>query len=233
MEQKLKFLREYFSDNVKLIPSSEIFNINNETLPSLWVELFSEKNVEKRIDFILSIWKKYVAEELRNTISYLSEHLEEVELMMVDGRYSTLYTIKTDSGKTIFYEGRNPNDLFNNEVLKESWSEIPSSIRTFYENVHNGFYYYASRSMGLVPLENVTYFDDDEWGIIEELEEPIQINLETTFGFFKSGMGGYVAIDTNNCVNDNATLWWTNKEPRYNINFWDVVDEWIVIGFEV
>lgn len=233
MEQKLKFLREYFSDNVKLIPSSEIFNINNETLPSLWVELFSEKNVEKRIDFILSIWKKYVAEELRNTISYLSKHLEEVELMMVEGRYSTLYTIKTDSGKTIFYEGRNPNDLFNNEVLKDSWSEIPSSIRTFYENVHNGFYYYASRSMGLVPLENVTYFDDDEWGIIEELEEPIQINLETTFGFFKSGMGGYVAIDTNNCVNDNATLWWTNKEPRYNINFWDVVDEWIVIGFEV
>ncbi len=233
MEQKLKFLREYFSDNVKLIPSIEIFNINNETLPSLWVELFSEKNVEKRIDFILSIWKKYVAEELRNTISYLSEHLEEVELMMVDGRYSTLYTIKTDSGKTIFYEGRNPNDLFNNEVLKDSWSEIPSSIRTFYANVHNGFYYYASRSMGLVPLENVTYFDDDEWGIIEELEEPLQINLETTFGFFKSGMGGYVAIDTNNCVNDNATLWWTNKEPRYNINFWDVVDEWIVIGFEV
>lgn len=87
--------------------------------------------------------------------------------------------------------------------------------------------------MGLVPLENVTYFDDDEWGIIEELEEPIQINLKTTFGFFKSGMGGYVAIDYNNCENDNATLWWTNKEPRYNINFWDVVDEWIVIGFEV
>ncbi|MBL1705580.1 SMI1/KNR4 family protein, partial [Klebsiella pneumoniae] len=31
----------------------------------------------------------------------------------------------------------------------------------------------------------------------------------------------------------NATLWWTNKEPRYNMNFWDIVDEWIVIGFEV
>lgn len=233
MEQKLDFLRQYFSDNVELIPSNEIPNINNEILPSLWVELFSEKDVGERIRFTLSIWKKYVGEELRNTISYLSEHLEEVELMMVDGRYSILYTIKTDSGKTIFYEGRNPNDLFNNEVLKDSWNEIPSSIRSFYENVHNGFYYYASRSMGLVPLENVTYFDDDEWGIIEELEEPIQINLETTFGFFKSGMGGYVAIDTNNCVNDNATLWWTNKEPRYNINFWDVVDEWIVIGFEV
>ncbi|MED4531250.1 SMI1/KNR4 family protein [Metabacillus fastidiosus] len=233
MEQKLDFLRQYFSDNVKLIPYSEINNINNEIMPSLWFKLFGEKNVEKRIDFVLSIWKEYVGEELRNTISYLSEHLEEVELMDIDGRYTILYTIKTASGKTLFYEGRNPKDLFNNEVLEDSWSKIPSSIRIFYQNVHNGFYYYTSRSMGLVPLENVTYFNDDEWGIIEELEEPIQINLKTTFGFFKSGMGGYVAIDYNNCNNDNATLWWTNEEPTYNINFWDVVDEWIVIGFEV
>ena len=36
---------------------------------------------------------------------------------------------------------------------------------------------------------------------------------------FKSGMGGYVAVDYKNSNNDNATLWWTNKEPRYNMNF--------------
>lgn len=96
-----------------------------------------------------------------------------------------------------------------------------------------GFYYYASGAMGLVSLECVTYFDDDEWGIIEELEEPLQIDLKTTFGFFKSGMGGYVAIDYNNCKYDKATLWFTNNQPEYNVNFWDVVDEWIVIGFEV
>lgn len=231
MEQKLDFLRQYFSNHVTLIPCSEIANIKG--IPRLWVELFSEKKVEKRIDFILSIWKRYVAEELRITIAYLSEHLEDVELMKVDDRYSILYTIKTDSGETEFYEGRNPNDSFNNMVLKNAWSNIPSSIRTFYENVHNGFYYYASGSMGLVPLESVTYFDDDEWGIIEDLEEPIQINLKTTFGFFKNGMAGYVAIDTNNCVNDNATLWFSNDQPTYNVNFWDIVDEWIVIGFEV
>ena len=45
-------------------------------------------------------------------------------------------------------------------------------------------------------------------------------------------MGGYVAIDYNNCEKDNATLWWVNKQPKYNIKFWDVVDEWIVIGFQ-
>lgn len=146
MEQKLNFLRQYFSDNVKLIPYSEIKNINKGIIPDLWFELFSEKNVEKRIDFILSIWKGHVGEELRNTISYLSEHLEELELLNVDGRYSILYTIKTESGKNLFYEGRNPKDIFKNQVLEDSWSKIPSSLRNFYQNVHDGFYYYASRS---------------------------------------------------------------------------------------
>lgn len=32
--------------------------------------------------------------------------------------------------------------------------------------------------MGLFPSENVTFFGDDEWGIIESLDEPIQINLQ-------------------------------------------------------
>ena len=45
-------------------------------------------------------------------------------------------------------------------------------------------------------------------------------------------MGGYVAVDYKNSNNDNATLWWTNKEPRYNMNFWDIVDEWIVIDLK-
>lgn len=45
-------------------------------------------------------------------------------------------------------------------------------------------------------------------------------------------MGYYVVIDYNNCEEGNATLWSSKEEAEYNLNFWDVVDEWIVIGFE-
>lgn len=75
--------------------------------------------------------------------------------------------------------------------------------------------------MGLVPLEYVTFFGDDEWGIIESLNEPIQINLQTTFGFINNGMGGYVAIDYENAENDEASLWFSNDQPEYKVNFWD------------
>lgn len=84
MEQKLDFLRQYFSDNVKLIPCSEMLNVHYKEIPRLWFELFSEKKGEERIECILSIWKRHVAEELRITISFLSQHLEEVELIKVD-----------------------------------------------------------------------------------------------------------------------------------------------------
>jgi hypothetical protein len=45
-------------------------------------------------------------------------------------------------------------------------------------------------------------------------------------------MGSYVAIDCNNCENSNAIFWSAKRQPKYNINFWNYVDEWIVIGFQ-
>ncbi|WP_286674144.1 hypothetical protein [Clostridium sp. ZBS13] len=41
-----------------------------------------------------------------------------------------------------------------------------------------------------------------------------------------------MAIDYNNCNNDNATLWSQKEESGYNLKFRDTVDEWTVIGFE-
>ena len=89
--------------------------------------------------------------------------------------------------------------------------------------------------MGLEWLQRVTYFDDGcEWGILEDLEEPLQINLHTTFGFFRSGMGGYVAVDlSKDDIINEAVVWFSGDQPEYNVNFWDVVDEWIVIGLEM
>jgi hypothetical protein len=230
MEKRLEYLREH-NENIDILSINDINNIDPKLIPNTWFDIFIEKDSKKRISSILSIWNKHVELELRNTISYLSEFLIDVELLKNDNKYSILYTLKS-SDQEFYYIGGNPLDSFKNKALEESWDKIPSSIRSFYENVHNGFFYHSSEAMGLVPINSVTYFDDDEWGIIDDLEEPIRIDLKTTFGFFKSGMGGYVAIDYNNCENDNATLWWTNKPPRYNINFWDVVDEWTVIGFQ-
>lgn len=228
MENKFELLARYHK-NIKNITNDEI---NNYSLQNEWHKALSSTNTREKINIILSVWKKYCGIELSNTISYLNENIVDIDFVEYDGKISIIYSIKTLEGKLEYYEGRNPDENFNNSKLEEVWSKIPVSLRKFYENVHNGFYYYASEGMGLVPFESVTYFDDYEWGIIEDLEEPLQIDLKTTFGFFKSGAGGYVVIDYKNSNNNIGTLWFSNDQPEYNIDFWDVVDEWMVIGFE-
>nr|WP_255323519.1 hypothetical protein [Priestia megaterium] len=81
--------------------------------------------------------------------------------------------------------------------------------------------------------ETITYLDDYEWDIVEEIgERNLKIDFASSYGFFSNGMGTYVVVDYKNSLGDNATLWSSKEEPEYNLNFWDVVDEWMVIGFE-
>lgn len=233
MEQKLNYLREYNQD-IRLVSSSEISNIEAGLIPDIWFELFKEENIIDRKEALLNLWKKNVGYELRNTIAYLSEYLEDIEILECDKVYSILYTIKNPNGDVLYYEGRNPQEEFENSELEKHWDKISVSLKNFYKNVHNGFYYYASEAMGLVPIASVTYLgnDDLEWSIIDELKEPLQIDLNTSFGFFSNGMGSYVVIDAANCQNNNAAFWSAKTQPKYNVNFWSYVDEWIVIGFQ-
>lgn len=228
MELDIDYLRDY-NRSIEIL---ELDAIDKNKIPDSWNDIFSESDMKNRIKKVLDIWRKYVANEFKNTIAYLERNLESVDLVEYEGKVSIIYGIKMSDGEIDYYEGGNPKELFNNDVLENSWSKVPESVKVFYEKVHNGFYYYPSKAMGLVPSEFVTYFDDDEWGIIEELEEPLKIDLKSTFGFFKNGMGGYVAIDLDNCNNNKGVLWFADSKPRYDIDFWSVVDEWTVIGFE-
>lgn len=164
---------------------------------------------------------------MSNTISYLNEYLIDIEIMNIGDKYSILYSAKNQRGKTLYHEGGNPKDISNNEKLKNKWNDSPYKLREFYEKLHNGFYYYPSKSMGLSDYENVIHLDEYEWGIIDDIgEENLKIDLTSSYGFFSNGMGDYVAIDYRNCDKENATLWSSKEEPDYNLKFWDVVDEW-------
>ncbi|MBD8034692.1 MULTISPECIES: SMI1/KNR4 family protein [Solibacillus] len=232
--EKINYLKKY-NENVRILTVDEISRLNNNEIPIEWKELFYNADIKWNINLLLSLWEKNVGSELGKTISYLYQNLINIEIMEEGGVYSILYTIKNSKGDILYYEGRNPHKGQKNIELEGAWDKVPASIRSFYENIHDGFYYYASESMGLVPLESVTYLGDEdlEWSIIDDLEEPIKINLDSSFGFFSNGMGSYVAIDVTNCFNNNASFWSAKLKPKYNISFWGYVDEWIVMGFEM
>jgi hypothetical protein len=235
-EEKIKFLNKYTLSkklSVKILSKDEINNIEEGIIPNEWKEVFKEVEKSNKIKKMLELWEKHVNKEMSNTISFLNEFLIDVEIMNIGNRYSILYSVKNSRGKVLYYEGRNSKDTYKNEQLEKNWHRLPLKIREFYENVHSGFYYYPSRSMGLSSLENVIYLNEYEWGILEDIgEQDLKIDLTSSYGFFSNGMGTYVVIDYKNCDNDNATLWSSKEKPDYNLKFWDVVDEWTVIGFQ-
>ncbi|MBC6310997.1 SMI1/KNR4 family protein, partial [Listeria sp. FSL L7-1582] len=228
---KLNFLNKYTFNKSLTVEMIDLKNIDSAIVPELWNNVFNEVDDESRIERLINQWEEIVGVEMRNTIMYFKEFLKKVELMKLGTEYFILYSIESSkTGELLFYTGGNPltKNFSNQNELKRDWGKIPLKLKQFYEELHNGFYYFPSRSMGIDSIENITYMDEDEWGIIEELDEPIKINLESSYGFFSSGTGRYVVIDVADCMNDKATLWSAKTAPKYNLNFWDIVDEWTV-----
>ncbi|MCU7744051.1 SMI1/KNR4 family protein [Priestia megaterium] len=228
---KLSFLQQY-RKSIEFVSNEDLLNIKKENIPKEWLEVFIETDKTERKDKLIALWNLICEKELSHTISYLKENLVDVELIIDNGQYAILYSVKSENDEILYYEGGIPNKSIYDLDMQQAWSSVPQSIVKFYGKLHNGFYYMPSRAMGLVPLERVTYFKEDEWGILDDLEHPLEINLDTTYGFFENGMGGYVAVDLNNCTDNRATLWFTNDQPEYIVDFWDIVDEWILIGLQ-
>ena len=228
--KKLEYLNKYRGNKLTLIETADLSQYK-EYIPQKWIDALSADDFSVQKKNAIQVWENSVSSELRNTISYLKDYLISLDVAFDGKEYTLIYGIAHEKGVG-FYEGRFTQNLDMNESLSNQWNNVPSSIKRFYEEVHNGFYYFASRSMGLDPQEDVTCLGVEDWGILETLQEKPPICLDTSFGFFSSGAGGYVVIDTNANALDNATLWFSNREPKYNKNFWDFVDEWIVIGFQ-
>ena len=105
---------------------------------------------------------------------------------------------------------------------------LDSSIVNFYTNIHNGFYDYKSKSMGLDPVKNIEPVSLYEWEYIKQID----FNLETLFTFFSNGVGDYIVLDIDSKLENGAYLWSKMDLPERGLNFWNYIDEWTVIGFE-
>lgn len=222
--EKLAFLRQFRKD-LEIIDLTQADNI---TIPEIWRSIFSENDFSAQKDLIIKEWKNVVGAELPESIAFMEENLCELDLIRYRDKISILYSIRCEDEEIYYFEGGNPKDCTNHKLLEG----MPAKLKLFYTDLHNGFFYYPSRAMGLIQLDEVTHFSDDEWGIIDELEEPLQINLETTYGFYENGGGVYIAIDYSNCENNNAVEWYDDIDPDYNIDFWECTDRMLRIAFE-
>ncbi len=78
--------------------------------------------------------------------------------------------------------------------LENYWKKFPETVQNFYQDLHNGFTYYASGSMGLYSQYDILYLGDEYWEIVEGREDSLEIQLESAFGFFWKWNGGICCI---------------------------------------
>ncbi|MFZ2577128.1 MAG: SMI1/KNR4 family protein [Lactococcus hircilactis] len=220
---KIKFLKQYSSQPIRIISNN--FESLEGSIPQIWIEIF-EENKNTRIEKILNLWDATLSKELSNTISYLRRFLKEVDLLKIGEKYYILYSIENcDTKKIGYYVGGNPKDdqtLASSHIIKY-WKNLPKKLQIFYEKIHNGFYYFASRSMGIDELQEVDslseFYDN----------ESDEYDLEYLFNFFSNGMGDYIVLDISR-EKDNAFIWWKEEKPE-KVDIWSYLDEWITMGF--
>lgn len=227
--EKAEFLQKYHKD-VRIVREG-IEHI--EEIPDSWKKFLLEKKKGEKLSAVIQMWKESMGDLLNKTIAYMEEHLTDVELIAYRDGYSLLYSITSFGDKTVYYEGGNPNEFFVLDELRRKWNAVPETIHNFYDNLHDGFFSYASSSIGLYRADNIIYLNQYSWSVIEELSLSLQIDLETSFSFFGLEKGAYIAVDIADCEDDKAFLWFFDKEPQYEVRFWEMVDEWLVAALKL
>lgn len=222
----LDYLNDYLTNPG--IESLATIDSDVNTLPESWIRILSVDG-QQRVSLVLDEWKKF-GDCFFETTPKLESKLVSVELLKHEGNYSLLYEI-AGSNRPLYYEAKNPLKKQVNKNIESLWPSLPQSIRDFYE-FHNGFFYLASHSLGPSPLEEIFLLSDEEWGILESIPTP-PVDLDKTIALFTNGMSGYVCLDMSKSdpVNE-AIIWWSNKAPKLDVKFWDIVDAWTAIGMD-
>lgn len=230
MKDKEQFLTLEDS-TVNVLNGLDMEKLHN-IIPDTWIQILSLENAESRCKAVIELWKKYLEDKLPNVIARFDEGLENIELLerLKEGekKYSLLYSIIDEEGKCIYYEGRNPLDNIPHRAELSFWDNMPLRIRNFYEKIHDGFYHYMNRGMGLQPIQ-FTHFtelepDELEWNLNYDGNESVLDEASHTMAFFWNSLGIAVSVDDSDGSEDNAVIWRSNAPCEFHANFWNIVD---------
>lgn len=222
--KKIDYLQKHNSD-IHLVSLNDIIHDN---IPNYWIQALSRTSATERKKRIIEEWEKYPY-QFQSTTNYMFLNLVDIDLVEEKNSYALVYTIKNNKGNDVYYIGYNPL----NKSAPEYFSHLPTSFKDIYNNLHNGWVYFTSKSNGLLPIEDTLVLSEEDWGILEEINEnDLPFKLSNCVGLFDNGMGDYAAIDMKSENENDGFIWWHTKAPKLNIEIWPIIDEWTKIGIE-
>lgn len=130
-----------------------------------------------------------------------------------------------DGSSIFYYVGGKPIEA---EVAESfSFKHLPSRLKSFYREVHDGFTFFPARSMGPQPLADQSRVSD----LVDDIDDSFAAGWITVFS---NGGGDYVAVNADSRSDSDGLIWWHENPatPEFDINVFNVMDAWMGIFLE-
>ncbi|HAY44576.1 MAG TPA: SMI1/KNR4 family protein [Micrococcaceae bacterium] len=200
-------------------------------VPNEWIDLLSSTGDGKLVD----LWGPLLI-RLPSVRSFFAKNLRAPAIFSKSSDDSVLlYPYTVDGGEDLnFFIGNPPLGDLAAENETQLWRALPDDLQYFYRNIHNGWTFFPTNSMGPLPI--------GDFGLLSEFDlEPedlrkMTVSPQQILRVFHNGSGDYLCLDLANSQGDGATagILWSheNAGELERVDFWGVMDAWIGIFLE-
>ncbi|EGU51642.1 hypothetical protein VINI7043_24957 [Vibrio nigripulchritudo ATCC 27043] len=207
----------------ELIPIEDVKS-GKVNIPESWFFLYESPKNE---------WAKEVIEQwstfglfLPKFTACISRCLYSVEIVKIESFVTLIYVFDVE-GEPYLYFGGNPKEIDDSESVTMVLDSLPSKLKEFYLDVHDGFGFLADSSMG--PLSTHSFFNlsQPNWvNLNKRSDYPFGLNL-SDWNVVYVDEGDFLALNKYN--SDECVLWRRNSPLEY-VDFWSVLDQMMTDG---
>jgi hypothetical protein len=182
-------------------------------LPATWVHILSHKEPTKVVWDAL--WQP-MARSLPRTLKTFKRALQGIGLLTTKSRPpSLIYAVTAGGGEDTFAQ----RGFAAGPVQHPRVKALPAEFLEFYQ-VHNGWYFPWTRSMGPLPVEDCYTLSDD-------VGSPSRRFLAV----FQNGGGAHLGFDLDESPPVCYTVW-PDDDPEVLPDIWRAIDRWIAAQYE-
>lgn len=194
-----------------------LLNINQE-----WKSILINEDVDEKLKGVYKLWDN-LGNCLPKTICSMKKYLIDVDLILKTDRFIVFYYFIMND-KFHYYEGNLPKTDYDNSAL--NIKDLPETLQFFYCNIHNGFF---NNEFGLISFEKIDALKDKKDYVFNADKD-----LSKFYPVFQNGLGDYIGYDMLNEKPVSLLLFHDEvNDVNVDYDFWDLVDVWLNMKFEL
>ena len=212
-------------------------------LPEEWRALPALSPAE-RVGVMADRMDRFVGDVLPETVAFFRRCGRDAELALWGDRYIVVYTLVNSTGTTLDYYGGNPFQPtwpgegeprrigpshqwasydFNVHAV---WDRVPPKLRSFYENVHDGFLHDTGGSLLLHELVDVNEFRSGDFPNFDMLNnDALCDRAKGCYVFYHHTSGSLLTVDLVGKCPGRVDYWSTGGDFKFDIDLWPVLDD--------